>query len=54
VQCEVSFDNVQVPGSALLGEAQRGWAALARALERAVPLLCAYIVGGCQAVYEKS
>src|SRR5438874_1844547 len=53
-QCEVSFDNVQVPASALLGEAQRGWAALAGALERAMPLLCAYIVGGCQAVYEKS
>src|SRR3989442_257370 len=53
-QCEVTFDNVEVPGSALLGEAQRGWAALARALERALPLLCAYIVGGCQAVYEKS
>ncbi len=40
-QCEVSFDNVVVPASALLGEAQRGWAALSRALERALPLLCA-------------
>jgi alkylation response protein AidB-like acyl-CoA dehydrogenase len=53
-QCEVSFDNVVVPASALLGEAQRGWTALSRALERALPLLCAYIVGACQAVYEKS
>jgi len=53
-QCEVSFDNVQVPAGALLGERQRGWAALSRALERAIPLLCAYIVGGCQAVYDKS
>jgi alkylation response protein AidB-like acyl-CoA dehydrogenase len=53
-QCEVSFDNVAVPASALLGEAQRGWTALSRALERALPLLCAYIVGACQAVYEKS
>ena len=33
-QCEVSFDNVVVPASALLGDAQRGWAALSRALER--------------------
>jgi alkylation response protein AidB-like acyl-CoA dehydrogenase len=54
-QCEVSFDNVEVPASALLGEReQRGWASLSRALERALPLLCAYIVGACQAVYEKS
>jgi len=53
-QCEVTFDNVEVPETALLGGAQRGWAALDRALERALPLLCAYIVGGCQAVYEKS
>ena len=53
-QCEVSFDNVEVPRVALLGDANRGWAALTRALERALPLLCAYIVGACQAVYEKS
>jgi len=53
-QCEVTFDNVQVPAGAMLGEAQRGWTALSRALERALPLLCAYIVGGCQAVYDKS
>ena len=53
-QCEVTFDNVQVPATAMLGEAQRGWTSLSRALERALPLLCSYIVGGCQAVYEKS
>lgn len=54
-QCEVTFDGVEVPVGGLLGGSeQRGWAAFARALERAVPLLCAYIVGGCQAVFEKS
>jgi len=54
-QCEVTFDNVQVPVAGLLGgREQQGWGALARALERALPLLCAYIVGGCQAVFEKS
>jgi alkylation response protein AidB-like acyl-CoA dehydrogenase len=54
-QCEVTFDNVEVPVAALLGgREQHGWAALARALERALPLLCAYIVGGCQTVFEKS
>jgi alkylation response protein AidB-like acyl-CoA dehydrogenase len=54
-QCEVTFDNVEVPSSALLGDrAQRGWAPLWRALERALPVLCAYVVGACQAVYDKS
>ena len=54
-QCEVVFDDVEVPVAGLLGgREQQGWAALARALERALPLLCAYIVGGCQAVFEKS
>jgi alkylation response protein AidB-like acyl-CoA dehydrogenase len=54
-QCEVTFDGVEVPVGALLGgSAPRGWAGFARALERALPLLCAYIVGGCQAVFEKS
>src|SRR5262249_53459338 len=53
-QCEVSFDNVRVDAAAMLGEGQRGWAALSRALELAIPLLCSYIVGGCQAVYDKS
>jgi alkylation response protein AidB-like acyl-CoA dehydrogenase len=45
---------VRVPVSAVLGEAQRGWAGFSRALERALPLLCSYMVGGCQAVYDKS
>ncbi len=54
-QCEVTFDDVEVPVADLLGgREQQGWGALARALERALPLLCAYIVGGCQAVFEKS
>ncbi|HKQ67546.1 MAG TPA: acyl-CoA dehydrogenase family protein [Methylomirabilota bacterium] len=53
-QCEVAFDNVRVPVSAVLGEAQRGWAGFSRALELALPLLCSYMVGGCQAVYDKS
>ncbi|HXJ81950.1 MAG TPA: acyl-CoA dehydrogenase family protein [Candidatus Methylomirabilis sp.] len=54
-QCEVTFEDVEVPAAALLGgREQQSWATLARALERALPLLCAYIVGGCQAVFEKS
>ena len=54
-QCEVAFDGVDVPNSALLGAIEnQGWAALERALVKAVPLLCAYMVGGCQAVFDMS
>src|SRR5262249_58676964 len=49
-QCEVIFDNVDVPVDRLLGGREhQGWMVLSRALERALPLLCAYIVGGGQA-----
>jgi alkylation response protein AidB-like acyl-CoA dehydrogenase len=54
-QDEVTFDGVEVPVADLLGEsATGGWSALARALQRAWPVLCAFMVGGCQAVFEMS
>ena len=54
-QDEVRFDGVEVPAAALLGgRNNQGWAALERALGRALPVLCSYMVGGCQAVYEMS
>jgi alkylation response protein AidB-like acyl-CoA dehydrogenase len=53
-QGEVTFDGVEAPAAALLGGAARGWAALERALWRAWPVLCSYMVGGCQAVFEMS
>jgi alkylation response protein AidB-like acyl-CoA dehydrogenase len=54
-QCEVTFDNVEVPAANLLGGRENtGWAALERVLERALPILCAYQVGGCQAVFDMS
>ena len=54
-QCELTLDGVEVPSAALLGQTEsRGWAALERALLRAWPVLCAYMVGGCQAVFEMS
>src|SRR5881409_3217720 len=47
-QGEVAFDDVQVADANLLGgEWNRGWAALARATQRAIPILCSYMVGGC-------
>jgi alkylation response protein AidB-like acyl-CoA dehydrogenase len=39
-QAEVKFDQ--------------GWTALERAMERAIPVLCAYQVGSCQAVFDMS
>ena len=54
-QAEARFDHVAVPAENLLGgQEHQGWLALERALERALPILCAYAVGGCQAVYEMS
>jgi alkylation response protein AidB-like acyl-CoA dehydrogenase len=52
-QSEVTLDGVEV--AQLLGEREgQGWAALERALLRAWPVLCSYMVGGCQAVFEMS
>ena len=54
-QAEVSFEGVEAPAANLLGKQEnQGWDALERAFERAIPVLCAYAVGGCQAVYEMS
>jgi alkylation response protein AidB-like acyl-CoA dehydrogenase len=50
---EVRFDNVQVPADAVLGDGEgRGWAILEAAALQAIPILCAYQVGSCQAVFE--
>ena len=52
---EVKFDSVEVPESALLGEQPgQAWPALEKAFERSIPVLCAYKVGGSEAVYEMS
>ena len=49
---EVRFDKVQVPASNMLGEADAGWQILDRALEKAIPILCAYQVGACQEIFD--
>ena len=54
-QDEVTFEGVEVPAGDLLGEREQGgWVALGRALVRAWPVLCSFMVGGCQAVFEMS
>jgi alkylation response protein AidB-like acyl-CoA dehydrogenase len=50
---EVRFDNVRVPADAVLGGVEgRGWDILEAAALQAIPILCAYQVGSCQAVFE--
>src|SRR5438876_506987 len=53
-QCEVSFDGVEIDATRRLGRENQGWGALDRALLRALPVLCSYMVGGCQAVFDMS
>jgi alkylation response protein AidB-like acyl-CoA dehydrogenase len=54
-QDEVTFEGVEIPAADLLGDATMdGWSALERALQRAWPVLCSFMVGGCQAVFEMS
>jgi alkylation response protein AidB-like acyl-CoA dehydrogenase len=51
-QCEVTFEGAEAE---LLGRGEHhGWAQLERALLKALPVLCSYMVGGCQAVFELS
>ncbi len=49
---EVKLDAVKVPRSAMLGKRDAGWPALERAIAKAMPVLWAYKVGGCQAVFQ--
>ena len=51
---EVSFNNVRVSGSDLVGAAGAAWTVLERATLATIPALCAYKVGGCKAVFELS
>ena len=52
---EVGFEDVETsPESVLGGSFSGGWNSLERAIGKAIPVLCAFQVGGCQAVYELS
>lgn len=49
---EVKLDSVRVPRAALLGEISEAWPSLDKAVVKAAPILCAYMAGGCQAVFR--
>jgi alkylation response protein AidB-like acyl-CoA dehydrogenase len=51
---EVTFDNVRVSGSDLIGAAAGAWDALERSMLAVTPVLCAYQVGGCRTVFDMS
>lgn len=51
---EVTFDNVPVAAENVVGSAGIAWEALERATLTAAPVLCAYKIGGCRAVFDMS
>ena len=50
--CEVVLENVSVPKKNVLGEVDKGWPIVARALEQAAIAKCAEMVGGAEAALE--
>jgi alkylation response protein AidB-like acyl-CoA dehydrogenase len=50
--CEIVFDNVTVPATALLGELHQGWAPLSRVADRAAVALSAELCGLAQRVLD--
>jgi alkylation response protein AidB-like acyl-CoA dehydrogenase len=51
---EVRFDGVKLEGDALMGQVDKAWPPLKRALEWATAALCAEMIGGTQKVLETS
>lgn len=50
--CEVNFDNVSVSAADVLGDPAGAWSAVESAMDRATAVLCAFMAGGTQAVYD--
>ena len=51
-QCEVNFKDVRVPKKNIVGELDKGWAVLSKALEQAAIAECTLMLGGAQQVLE--
>ena len=49
---EVRLDSVRVPRSAMIGVGAGAWDGLQSAILKAIPVLCAYKAGGCQALCD--
>ena len=50
--CDIDFDSVVVPPSAMVGEPMAGWELLAPALDRVCGLLAAEMLGSARAAFE--
>ena len=50
--CEVTFDNVKVPKTAMLGELDKGWSIVSKTLDHATMAKCAESVGGLEATLD--
>ncbi|MFN3974058.1 MAG: acyl-CoA dehydrogenase family protein [Dehalococcoidia bacterium] len=51
-QSEVTFQNVSVPDSVVLGQVDQGWPIVERAIRRAAAATCCWMVGGAQRVLD--
>ena len=49
---EVSFNNVAIAHDAVLSTAADGWQTIEAALQKSLPILCAYKVGACQEIFD--
>jgi alkylation response protein AidB-like acyl-CoA dehydrogenase len=49
---EVRFDSVRIPTANMIGVLGTGWSILDKALEKTLPILCAYQVGACQEIFD--
>jgi len=50
--CEIRFDNVTAPATAILGELHAGWPALERVIDRAAVALSAEMCGAAQRILD--
>jgi alkylation response protein AidB-like acyl-CoA dehydrogenase len=48
---QVKFENVKVPAANVISSGA-GWQIIDKAMEKALPILCAYQVGACQEIFE--
>ncbi len=50
--CEVNFENVEVSADGVLGDVGGAWGVVEAAMDRATAVLCAFMAGGAQRVYD--
>ena len=50
--CEVNFESVEIPAANVLGPVDGAWPAISNAMDRATAVLCTYMAGGTQRVFE--